>query len=273
MNTRPRVSVVMAIRGADNEFLQKAVTSVLTQTFGGFEFLIVRDRLDAREDDVSLPDDPRIRMIDGPGRGLGAALNLGVREARAPYIARFDADDVCLPNRLALQMRYLDENPNVAVYGSRIIVIDEHDRVIGQRLLPLTHEQIAKSLRRYNCISHPAVMFRREAALAAGGYREDVRTEDYDLWCRMLVHGATFANAAEPLILYRVHDAALKYMNVPEQIRATIEVKKRCFGHQLTIGDRARIWAEMVLEHMPAAFVLWLFRLMTYRSTKLTPPQ
>src|SRR5207248_4373568 len=118
--------------------------------------------------------------------GLAQSLNIGLGLAQAPLIARLDCDDVCLPHRLERQLAFLSSHPDVDVYGSRIIVIDENGRRIARRNLPVTHDAIARRLRRTNALSHPSVMFRKAAVEAAGGYEPDQVVEDFELWCRML---------------------------------------------------------------------------------------
>jgi len=264
----PAVTVLLAVYKPDALYFPQAVASVMAQTFGDWELLVIED-----ESPLSAAallrelDDPRIRHHLNPHRHtLAAALNEGLRLARAPLVARLDGDDLCEPRRLEEQVRYLAEHPEVAVYGSRITVIDQRGDVLGRRLLPTTHEEIAGALRRYNCISHPSVMFRRDAVLAAGGYDAEERVEDWELWCRMLLGGARFAASPEALIRYRFHAGALKFENVHGVIRRGIQIKGRYFGGSLAVGDRLRMLAERLLLLAPPRLILWLFRRSQYRA-------
>jgi hypothetical protein len=186
--------------------------------------------------------------------------------AGAPLIARFDSDDICMPNRLAVQVAYLNDHPEVAVVGSRISIIDEAGRPVGRRLLPLNHEDIARALRRYNCFSHPPVVFRKAAVDGVGGYDPQAPIEDYDLWCRMLIAGHRFANMDEELVRYRFHLESLRSTNVHNVIRQTIALKKRYFSDRFDWRDRLRIALETVLLAVPVRIVLWLFRTSQYRG-------
>lgn len=264
----PAVSVVMTVWNANREFLQQAIRSVLEQSFRDFELIVVEDPSPQPVDDlIAAFRDDRIRLIHRKERApIGVALNEGIAAARAPLIARMDADDLALPHRLARQVAFLREHPDIAVYGSRITIIDETNRVIGHRLLPVTHEEIAASMRRYNCISHPSVMFRRNAFERAGGYSEALRVEDYDLWCRLLTSGARFENSADELLQYRVHSEASKFRGVHDEIRATMNVKRRYFSNAFTLRDKTRLLAEAALLKMPPALIVRLFLWLEYRK-------
>jgi len=262
------VTVLLPVWNADPEYLRESIASVLAQTFRDFELLIVEDLsgVDAGAVIRTFSDSRIIHHRNERRTSLGVALNLGLQMAGAPLIARMDADDVARPDRLGRQVRFLDENPDVSVAGSRFDVIDEHGAVIGRRMLPLTHDAIARRLRRYNPISHPSVVFRREDVLSVGGYTAGIAAEDYDLWCRMLLAGFRFANLEEALVMYRFHPAGLRFIDVRGSIRETVAIKQRYFGGTMTLQERVRIIAEEVLAFLPPRLVMRLFREIEYRS-------
>ncbi|MEA2463296.1 MAG: hypothetical protein QOJ98_1043 [Acidobacteriota bacterium] len=266
MTNLPAVSVVMAVWNPDPLYVAAAIRSILEQTFRDLELVIVEDPSERAIDLAEFSDD-RIRLIRREQRGsLGNALNEGIAAARAELIARIDADDIALPRRLERQYEFMQAHPEIAVYGSRIRVIDDSGATVGRRMLPLEHEEIATALRRYNCISHPSVMFRKAPVVSAGGYDRERIAEDYDLWCRLLLAGARFANSDEELVLYRFHEQAAKYRGVHDAIRVTIEIKKQYFAGRFTLGDRLRLAAEVALLRLPAALIILLFRLLEYRQ-------
>jgi glycosyltransferase involved in cell wall biosynthesis len=264
----PAVSVVMTVWNANREFLQQAIRSILEQTFRDFELIVVEDPSPQPVADlIAAFRDERIRLVRRNERApIGIALNEGIATARAPLIARMDADDIALPERLERQLAFLRAHQEIAVYGSRITIIDETNRVIGHRILPLTHDEIAASMRRYNCISHPSVMFRRDAFERAGGYSDAPRVEDYDLWCRMLVEGSRFESCADELLQYRVHSEASKFRGVHDEIRATMAIKRRYFSDAFTLHDRARLLAEAALLRIPPSLIVRLFLWLEYRK-------
>ena len=158
----PAVSVVMAIRKHE-PYLAEARKSVAAQTFTDFEML----------------------EMDGE-RGLTVALNSGVLAARAPLIARMDADDVCRPDRLARQVRAFDRDPYLGLCGTWCIEIDAAGKALRQLAPPCDGVDLRRTLIRRNPFVHSSVMFTRSAYERVGGYDERfVVGQDWDLWLRM----------------------------------------------------------------------------------------
>jgi glycosyltransferase involved in cell wall biosynthesis len=115
------------------------------------------------------------------------ALNLGLAHCTAPFVARLDSDDVPLASRLRLQRECLEENPASVLVVSPAVVMDRDGSYHSVRTVPVTSTEVIRSLAWKNCIIHPAVMFRREPVVEAGGYSKLAQhTEDYDLWLRLL---------------------------------------------------------------------------------------
>lgn len=209
----PKVSVVMSVFNA-GDFLQEAVDSVLAQTFNDFEFIVIDDG----STDQSLPtlkriNDPRLKIIEQENRGLIASLNRGIELSTGQYIARMDADDRCLPDRFRLQMRYLDQHPEIALLGGSIATMDETGNVLAPCVaFPPTHGQIWAGIgRRPWVFCHPAVMFRRSAAVEVGMYRRDfAHAEDAEFFARLMTcHKA--ANLPDVLLNYRLRRSAISF--------------------------------------------------------------
>jgi hypothetical protein len=148
-------------------------------------------------------NDERVKVIGTPIHLLNFSLSLGLHLARAPFVARMDADDVSDLNRLAIQLDYMQANEDVAVLGSSYLLIDAQNHIHGKINVPETDQAIRRALRFGNPICHPSVMLRRDAILAAGGYLGGRNAEDYDLWLR-LASGRKwrFANLPIPLLSY-----------------------------------------------------------------------
>jgi GT2 family glycosyltransferase len=203
----PRVSVVMPVRDG-RPYVREAVASILGQTIASLELIVIDDgSLDGTAEVVAeaARQDARLRLFRRPREGVLAALELGCREARAEYVARMDADDVALPERIERQADFLDSHPDVLLVGSACAIIDAEGAEIRTARYPASDEAIRRELWRYNCIVHPTAVFRRSAYLAAGGYRTPA-AEDYDLWLRLSERGR-LANLREPLLAYRHHGA------------------------------------------------------------------
>lgn len=207
-STAPSVSVILPVKNG-SPYIEAAIASILTQTFSDFELLIVDDS--SRDDTIAIARracaaDPRVRILTNPGTGLVDALNFAIGAARARFIARMDADDIALPQRLERQHSFIAAHPEVAVVGAQARFIDEQGALTSKATaLPQSHEAIARTLLRYCCLCHPTVLMRADALKRVGGYRAQVpAAEDLDLWLRIAEYGRLI-NLPEPLLLYRVH--------------------------------------------------------------------
>jgi glycosyltransferase involved in cell wall biosynthesis len=199
-------TVLMAVYN-DEKFVDKAVDSILSQLNDEVEFLIVDDcSSDASATILNAfaNENPKIRVIrNSENRGVGYCAWLGMLEARGKYVIRMDSDDICFPNRIKRQITFLEENPEIDIVGAAAIEIDNQGNQGRLRQMPLTHDDIAKTI--WACpIIQPSVAFRRDRILLAGNYNPQLRRqEDYELWFRCLMLGLRFANLSEPLVYYR----------------------------------------------------------------------
>lgn len=264
----PRVSVLMPLYKPDPAYLSATVESIRTQSLTDWELIAIEDPPASEAGEILRSfNDSRIRhSVRATKRSLGDALNDGLALCSAPLVARMDADDIAVPERLATQLAYLASHPHTIVLGSSLTIIDARGRVVGHRRLPATFPAVAAAIRRHNPIAHPSVMFRRQAIIDAGGYDPAAKTEDYDLWCRLVKSGGRLENLAAELLQYRFHSGALKFEGVHEVIRATIATKEKYFRSEFTLRDRLRIVSEKVLLRLPPALVLRLFQFAEYRS-------
>jgi glycosyltransferase involved in cell wall biosynthesis len=201
----PRVSVLLPVRDGER-YLREAVESILGQTFTDFELIALddgsTDATPAILDELAARDERVVVERHSPA-GLTAALNAAAARARAPYLARMDADDIALPDRFALQVAFLDAHPDVAVIGGAYDEIDDAGRVARTITYPTGHDAIARAMRRHNCILHSTVTMRADAFAEAGGYRLE-HAEDYDLWLR-IARRRKLANLSEVVLRYRRH--------------------------------------------------------------------
>jgi cellulose synthase/poly-beta-1,6-N-acetylglucosamine synthase-like glycosyltransferase len=207
--SNPQISVVLPIHNG-MPYLPDTIQSVLEQSFRDFELIALDDgSTDETWSYLQAQDDPRLRAIRLEKVGLVGALNRALDEAKAPLIARIDADDIALPNRLAAQHQFMAERPKVALLGCQALCIDERGSPSGTRRFPLSSGAIRFQMF-FGCpFLHPGTMFRRGAAMDIGGYRKEYFPgEDYDLWSRLIVRHQT-ANHCEPLMRYRVHSQSI----------------------------------------------------------------
>jgi len=203
------VSVVLPVRDGER-FVHEAVESVLAQTYADLELIVVDDgSTDATPEILRGFRDERLRVLRQEPAGLVAALQCGVTEARAPLVARMDADDVSEPARLERQVELLERRPRVGMVATWTAVIDEEGHELRREVLPPAHADLARRLLLRNPFQHGSVVVRREALEAAGSYRDDYgANEDYDLW-RRLARSWELACVPEVLYRYRVHAGAV----------------------------------------------------------------
>ncbi len=222
---RPKVSVVMSVYNAEAT-VGRAIESILAQTFGGFELVLINDgSKDNTGQKVSCYKDSRIRFFQQENSGLGAALNRGVLLSRGEYIARMDADDISLPNRLEMQVEALERDPDCALLGAACYVVDSHGKVkfvmrhptseVGIRWLGLFDSPFV----------HSTVIFRRTAAIEAGLYSSarEYYVEDFDLWSRVMRRHRV-GNLSEPLVCYHDNPGGISHLKWSAQTEQSLEV-------------------------------------------------
>lgn len=209
----PRVSVLLPVRDAA-PWLASSLASLARQTEPDHEVLAVDDG--SRDGSGELLDraalrDPRIRVRHTPALGLPAALNLALSLARAPWLARHDADDLSHRDRFARQLAWLGRHPDVDVLGTRVRLFPGSATGVGMRRWAawhnalLTHDEMRRELLIDSPLAHGAAMLRRAALEAVGGWCERGWAEDLDLWVRMFAAGMRFAKLPEPLYGWRQH--------------------------------------------------------------------
>jgi glycosyltransferase involved in cell wall biosynthesis len=214
----PYISVLLPVYNG-GAFLRSAVDSVLAQSLGDFECLIVDDGSTDGSAAVAAEyarRDARVRLLRMPGRrGLVEALNAALAAARAPLLARMDADDVALPGRFARQAAELEREPAFAFVGSRVAYQPDGPGTGGLRRYVewqnslLTPDDIRRDLFVESPVVHPTVLMRRRVVEAVGGYRDRGWPEDYDLWMRLLLDGGAAAKVPETLLVWRDHRGRL----------------------------------------------------------------
>lgn len=210
INKQPTVSVVMSCYNGE-KYVAETIESVLTQTFADFEFIIWDDgSTDSSAEVIKKYSDPRIRYFYHENTGLGMALKLACAESRGKYIARIDSDDVCLPERFAKEVEFLNKHEDYVLVSSAVYFIDAKGNIIG-RNYPYTDNRIIKDIiGSSNPIVHPASMFRRDIYNRTLGYQDVWGCEDVLLWKQMNRLGK-IGNLAEPLIKYRLENSSIMH--------------------------------------------------------------
>ncbi len=206
--TTPTISVVMSVFNGER-YLREAVSSILMQSFGDFEFIVIDDgSTDSSGQilDSYQASDGRVAVYHQENSGLSVSLNRGCALARGKYIARMDADDIAVRDRLMWQVDFMEAHPEVGVLGGAVESIDATGKGLLRCRQPLKDRDIKSALHRGDCpFWHPSVLIQKEALTSMGGYRMTmVHAEDYDLWLR-IADRFQFANLEAVLLKYRVH--------------------------------------------------------------------
>lgn len=214
----PKVTVFMPVYNA-SRYLEKAIKSILAQTYRDFEFLIIDDgSTDNSVEIIASFNDKRIRLVRNEKNiGLLEVLNEGMRLSRGEYIARMDSDDISLPTRLKKQVSFLDAHKDCAVVGSWAALIDENDKptsVAWKDRVPSEHIPIMLFF--HNCFVHPSVIIRRALLPTDPFHKGFTPSEDYELWLRLAKKG-TLANIYEVLVQYRVHASNISKTKLEEK--------------------------------------------------------
>ncbi|MBX7256377.1 MAG: glycosyltransferase [Candidatus Hydrogenedentes bacterium] len=215
----PAISIVMPCFNAQSS-LENAVFSMCAQTVGDWELLLVDDG--STDDSPRLMSllarhDARIRVMELPHVGIVSALQRGIRESTALYIARMDADDVAHPSRLEKQFELMQSDSALALCGTQVRAIgdgitDGRQRYIDWLNGLTSHDEIVREIFVECPVAHPTFFMRREAYLRVGGYRDCAWPEDYDLIMRLWLDGGRFAN---------VDDILLDWHDTPDRLSMT----------------------------------------------------
>lgn len=205
-----KISIVMSTYNETIMELKKAIDSILNQTFNEFEFIIVLDNPKNEEhkkiiNEYAQKDKRIVFLINEENLGLAASLNKGIDIARAQYIARMDADDISMPERLEKEYIFLENHLDVDIISTNKIDINEKDEIINiPSHLPTEDNKIKDILKITSVITHSAVMFRKKQIEKIGKYRLFPASQDYDLWLRASYYNLKFAIIDEQLIKYRI---------------------------------------------------------------------
>lgn len=270
------ISVVSPTYGGDDpNALRNAIESIVSQTRVPDELVIVRDGPVPEANQTILDDFVSgysfVRLVPlAENQGRALARKVGVERCQGDVVAMMDADDICVPTRIERQATFMEDNPKVDVVGAQLLEFDpETGEEIGVRTLPTGHEEIRDLAKTRSPVSQSTVMFRREAAIDAGSYRDVDRMEDYGLWVRMLVNGARFANIPEVLVRARAGDEMYERRAGWEYAREELRLQRGL----LALGFISPVRAlRNVALRIPIRFVPNAIRAYVYETLFRTEP-
>jgi glycosyltransferase involved in cell wall biosynthesis len=192
--------------------LNECLESLFGQTLPATEIVLVEDGpLTPELNEIITAyqqEHPELKTVKlEKNKGIGHALNEGLKQCTYDLVARMDADDVCKPDRFETQVRFLEEHPDYDIVGSWADEFSEStSKILSTRRLPEHHEEIVEFGKKRNPMNHPTVMFRKQAVQNAGYYIHSPQVEDYELWIRMILKGCRFYNIQCSLLYFRMTD-------------------------------------------------------------------
>lgn len=209
-----KYSVLMSVYAKEKpEYLRQSIESILAQTVAADEFVIVCDGPLTEELDKVLAEYENSRqgffkiIRQKENKGLGIALNTGLSQCANSLVARMDSDDVSMPDRMERQLAVFAEKNVDIVSGTVAEFTKKTDNVVTKRVLPENPEEIRRFAKRRNPFNHPAVMYKKDSVMKAGGYEDFMLFEDYYLWIRMLCMGCEGYNIPEEILYMRSGDS------------------------------------------------------------------
>lgn len=201
-----KYSVLMSVYYKEKpEYLQQSIESILHQTAPTDDFVLVCDGPLNPELDSVISKYTTLHVVRlKENGGLGRALNEGMKHCQHELIARMDSDDISRPDRCERELKVFADHPEVDIVSGTIEEFTTTpDEVYSRRVLPETSEAIVEFAKKRNPFNHPAVMYRKSAVEAAGGYKDFYLLEDYFLWVRMIFRGSKGFNIQEPVLWMR----------------------------------------------------------------------
>ena len=236
---KPVVSVIMVICNVER-FLRAAIESVLKQTFQDFEFIIVdfgsTDKSKTIAADYAFTD-TRIKLHEIPPCGVAQARNAGCLLAQGRYIAVMDADDLSLPDRLMLEVDFMQKHPEIGLLGGAAEWIDARGRPMWTMHVPTEDEKIKAALRAQYPFIHSAILVRTEVFAHVGGYRPVLTlAEDYDLGLR-ISEQFRCANLAQVVVKYRIHPGQVSVKGRKQQTLCKLAAQASALSRRMAHVD------------------------------------
>ena len=232
MIKKPEISVIMSVYNG-MPYLQEAVKSILNQTYKDFEFIIVDD---ASTDDslkyLKGINDKRIKILSNEKNlGLAVSLNKALNAARGEYIARMDADDISKPERLHIQLNFMELNPQIDICGSFVSVIDENGKLVGSIKKPTTDDKIKKQIYWLTPLLHPTWFAKKEVFTKLKGYdKKWDYVEDFEFLIR--AKDFKMANISKYLLFFRSQKERRSQKTIEKIYRNSLKLRQKIFREQ-----------------------------------------
>ena len=240
MNTTPAISLIMSVYNGE-DYLREAVESVLNQTFTDWELIVINDCSTDSTADI-LADfaarDARVKVYPNEvNLRLPSSLNRALTIAQGKYVARMDADDICLPDRLQKQYAYMEANPDVALSSCRFMTWKKGVIASGGCGGRNDADAIKALLLVTNPILHPGIIAKTQVIKDLGYDKNFTCTEDMELWTRFILAGHKVAIQSEYLMIYRLHEKQITETTLEKQKREVVAIQKNYMAKLLEAMD------------------------------------
>ena len=269
--TRSSFTVLMSVYAKEKpEALEEAFASVVASTRLPSELILVKDGVLSKDlEDV-------IEKWQGLGslklsvvgyevnRGLSVALDFGLKFVKTELVARMDSDDVCARDRFEKQLRFMEDNPDIAVSSGYIEeFLDKPGMTVSVRRVPLTSDAVHERLKSRCPFNHMAVMYRKSAVLAAGSYQVVPFFEDYDLWFRMDAMGFKGANLPDTLVYARIGNDMIGRRHGFSYAKCELNFLKRQRekGFLSATGYAKAVLLRVPVRLLPKAVLAWVYKI------------
>lgn len=223
------ITVIMPVYNA-SKYLDKSIKSILNQTHKDFKFIILNDGSTDNSLDIIkkyADRDRRIKLVNKSNTGAASSFNYGLKICDSKYVARMDSDDISMPNRLHVQINYLEKFKNIDVLGSAITTIDENDNELKSIYFPDNYTDIINRMDLTSPIANPSAMIKKSVFAEIGDL--DTNTDpadDYDFLVKAVVNKKIITNINQVLLKYRVHQENLSKINHHKQIKFSFNSRK-----------------------------------------------
>ena len=233
MNTTPKISLIMSVYNGE-DYLVEAIESVLNQTFKDFELIVINDCSTDTTGEILnrfAELDKRVKVhTNEVNLRLPSSLNKAITLAQGKYIARMDADDICLPERLEKQYGFMEENPHISLSSCRFMTLKNGVISSGGCGGKSDNESIKALLLVTNPILHPGIIAKADAIRSLCYDKNFTCTEDMELWTRFVMAGYDIEIMPEYLMIYRLHDKQITETTLEKQHKEVIAIQKKYYG-------------------------------------------
>ena len=263
-----KYSVLMTVYTKDNpDYFALSLDSMINQTCKPDEIVIVKDGPIRKQlqDIIDSRKNRQVKIIQlqlPVNKGLGLALNEGIKICKNELIARMDADDYSMPNRCELQLKMFEKYPDLDIIGCPVDeFVDDIDNVVGCRNVPYTNDEIYAFAKKRDPFNHPTVMYKKSVVLKAGMYSNYRKNQDTDLWIKMLSNGAQCMNLKEHVFRFRFDSDTYRKRKSWVNTKILLEIRYKAWqsGFNTFFDFLLVATSQIGVYILPVWFQRWLY--------------